>query len=252
MGPIEDIERILTRTQDIIVKNYTTNSDQYYLGGLYGAQETSRLSQQGSLPNFEDVEIAKLARVFEPSEGSAELHIGIDHLSAVVQTVGFYKNALDFVQPSLLGLTPGATDDESTLQSYYQQQVSVDIQKSSRPFEALIGSPKRETEWSSVPLLRNRITGTIPPLIHFTSAKPERDQWWPRTWFWSDAAALRAAAVAKGAGPRSLSDDIIAGRKWYAGNPDDTLGTGAWSGQNEWVPWDKLCGAHETVLFPQT
>lgn len=165
-----------------------------------------------------------------------EYHVGIDHESAIFQSLAFWKQYLTWTRLSNSWPSHHHGSRASVRNDVYQMQVPDDIRRSSPPYSTLPGGHapnSTETEWADTELMFNTITKHIPVTIHMTAEKQFRNIWWQRLWFQPHAENLRFAAI-----NRSNVDEVgretIGGHKWQNAQPpeakDVRLGgsNGAW------------------------
>lgn len=267
MGPIQDLKDMFQATLDLIHNNYTTDSDQFYFANVFGDQEYARLTLNQTLLEAQKRERygSEFKAKTEPPRqipsirpgSKVEYHIGIDYMSAMFQTIAYYKQFVAWIRPS----NSWHTDQYNHLDlagTKYGFDVPEDIAASTGPFAALqdSSSPSNNTvhypqSWNDVDLCVNTVTQVAPVTLHFTGEKALRQIWWDKIWFYRDAKKLRKASLALPIGP--LNEVPIAGKIWWnieAEDPEAGRG-GAWGDNGGWHSWTSLCKVHEDEVFPK-
>ena len=276
MGPVEDVRDIFRETLKLIHGNQTSGSDQYYFAAVFGNQEYVR----GRLQPDEHFSGRKEKHVDLPSLKSGartEYHIGLDYNWALFQTVAFFEDYLTWMTfdgfqkstfPSLF------TRKQQILTSdwYTERVIPNDIIRARPPFHAgipmesqIASTPPGAKDsikppfpvhlgWNDLSLGANVITGQIFPVLHFTSRKLLRAEWWTRLWFFPYAEELLKASVKLPRAP--FSTKAIGGKIWWPGKvlgQDDLINLGikggSFTGNGTFLAWDGICGVHEDELY---
>ncbi|KAF2724181.1 hypothetical protein K431DRAFT_282449 [Polychaeton citri CBS 116435] len=276
MGPLQDLKEMFRATLERIHTHHVTDSDQFYFAELFGEQEYARLSRK---PELQEVYKARKYRdedygdaapqdkvpsdpTFEPGQ-KVEYHIGIDYTSTAFQTLAFWKQYLTWMRPMDSLPSPqeqGALwlQDRSSPYSPHSFNLPQDIQKSPRPFSAMVSSPdykgnQTDVTWAEVELNYNVITGAAPVIIHYTGEKSFREIWWQRLWFQSQANNLRLAGKIHAS--NMLSKEPIGNITWHKAMTADAQefvqgGTsGAWTDTGAWYSWNSLCKPYEKEIY---
>ena len=274
IGTVADVRTIFEATLASIHANHTNDSDQFYIANLFGDQEYSRrlLKQEPDLPPAGTVDLPNI----EPGK-KTELHIGIDYLSSLFVTAGFYKNHLSWLW---FDAPKGAGQQlEGRIPNNpHGFELPDDIAASPHPFSAekkaywVDGNKNSDdgvknassllpldTTWRDIPLATNVVTKQIFVVIHFTFEKKLRDQWWDKMWFHPYSRSLLQAARKA---PRTpVLDEPVDGRIWWnaershLADPEQVRKSekgqfgGAWSDKGLWLPWNGLCHPFEKGIL---
>ncbi len=267
IGPVGDLKQVFKAALAMVVKNHTTESDQFYFANVHAAQEYARtLLAKGTDITLPEAKVEKDEDkefpVYQP-EQKVEYHIGLDYESTLFLGAAFQDhfiawfgfgqhveqpkdlNALDIMRPFPSELPP---DLESAPQPYAA------VTKKS---VAIIANDGIKPEsWHNVSLATHILTHEVPALIHFTGYKPYRDEWWDRMWYFADADLLLRAGVAATKKPKPKPITVTRdGREWWNAVPPDPSKWhsgergGAWSYAGEWLPWEDICGGFDDEVL---
>ncbi|KAF1838434.1 hypothetical protein BDW02DRAFT_565033 [Decorospora gaudefroyi] len=258
LGPVNDVRTMLRATQERINEKYDPayelrNSDQMYLADLWGDQEFARVLSLGHFKEFhksdwkpdwaEEISIPAL------EQGKrTEYHIGLDHRSALFQTMAGYRSYMAWIATNRLPLHSSQISVEP-----YRIDLPQDVLHARPPFASITNdSALSSKSWRDVRLGFNTVTGSTFPILHFTGDKTFRGRWWSRMWYFEHADRLRRAEAERKNDAIGTIDEVnwLKARPYESGK-GDRKGEEAWSDSGQKFGWDELCGAHEEVLYSE-
>lgn len=294
LGPAEDVRAVFRATYERIQTMYTIDSDQFYFADIWGIQEYNRRNLSGNLPeflaqrvwahdgyegdgHFEEVTL----QVPEVDEGRKEYHITIDYASELFQTNAYYdkyitwgrfdgtpvppsqstKNNLDAKALTGRKLLRDAPLDpaDPPHKSRGRRLLPEDINATQSPFDHLAagneaGDIPDHLRWHDLLLGRNKASGAVWGLIHFTPPKYWLDLWWFRMWYAPYAESIiRSAKAITADTPYTTTRD---NRTWFPYIAENSAGLtagmkagGGFADTGEWMEWGQLCGRLEDMVF---
>ena len=265
MGPVGDVRDVFQGTLDLIHKNHTTDSDQFYFANLFALQEYSRRLFQ---PNpFADVEGIDVSWPMIEMGQNTEYHIGLDYEGLLFQTMAFFRPSITWMTfdgtRKPLTTPPTGSQKRLSLDTYYDKALPDDLASGRPPHPGAFGGRHSSsginasrfpitTSWKDLKLGMNSISNNIFPLLHFTGPKEFREHWWDRMWFAHDAEELLLASAQNMR--RTIAEDAIGGNVWKTAKleiNETEWGDkgGAYGDNGAFLPWETLCGSHEPNLF---
>lgn len=271
MGPVGDVRKLFTATLDRIQRTYDPDyefreSDQFYLGDIYGEQEYIRSKKELEVHGKagEPVPGGPKDR-FVPapeSDQAAEFHMAIDYESAIFQTWAGYDRFVELLTYRSWTHSAKVTKNMFDLPNFrpYYLRLPTNVLDS---LTRLLDSIKHAHRGvSSRKLIRrlalgtNLVTRHVYPLLHCTGAKDYLDELWGKLWFSQSGLTrpLHESAINKSISEEPLSPFPIDDRIWKQANPAppeaQADGGGVWAdGDAGWLPWAQLCNEHEKILF---
>jgi hypothetical protein len=262
MGPVDHVRDIFKATLDLIHKNHTTDSDQFYFANVFGMQE---LDKRMLLPdpmegvNTNDVDIPKIEKGVRYQFG-----IGLDYEAVLFQTMAFFRQYITWMRFDGVKKPMGRDLPQVALLSdpYYEKVLPADIAAARGPYHAAIATKSQtlptHTTWRDLILGINVISNQIFPVLHFTGPKEFRHLWWTNLWFIEKAEELQKASTAMMKGPRQpFQRRKFGGRVWWPAEMKNQsqidLGEkgGVWSDNGTFLGWGDMCGAFEPALYGQ-
>lgn len=276
LGPVEAIRDIFRATLDLIHRNHTTDSDQFYFANIWADQEHARRLLEAE--PYKGIDKSKFDFPELIPGNRTEYFFGLDYEGVLFQTMAFFREFI--VWETFNGVVPAKvssiwkpTNKQQRLikrDPYYTKILPNDVANARGPFSAVheIQARQREEDpkaeivdssvvtnqtWRDLSLGVNANSNQIFPLLHFTGPKEFRKKWWPRLWFMPWAEDLLRASVKSRGG--TLGTKALGGKMWWPGlmgnesNADWGDKGGAWSDSGEWLGWQGLCGAHEGVIY---
>ncbi|KAH8821912.1 hypothetical protein F5884DRAFT_769405 [Xylogone sp. PMI_703] len=267
LGPVSHVRDVFNSTLELIHKNHTTDSDQFYFANLWAAQEFERRTLVEKEPYKEINKDTVDWPTLEKGQRN-DYYIGLDYEAVLFQTMAFFRPYLTWMKFNGQRLPSRSRGAPSTYQindPYYDRVLPKDLANSRSPFYAAIKSSLPDAKavnlpvelgWKDLSLGMNVISNQIFPLLHFTGPKEFRHLWWTRLWFVPYAEdLLKASARLLRMGREPLSDAPIGGQLWWPGELDAWKGVdrgikgGAFSDNSTFLGWDELCLKHEPVVF---
>lgn len=112
--------------------------------------------------------------------------------------------------------------------------------------------PDDETDWSSIPLLVDPNTGSVPPVISLPDysspafSDADEDDVWEKLWFQPYARTLLNQYLARSKSKEVASEAAVGGERWW-----DRRGGrgGVWTTEGEWIDTADLCASFGEDLF---
>lgn len=276
LGPVSEIRDIFHATLDLIHRNHTTDSDQFYFANIWADQEHARrLAEPKPYEGVkkEDFDFPELI-----PGNRTEYFFGLDYEGVLFQTMAFFREFI--VWETFDGMVPKKMSSIWKAEKKNQQLIKRDTyslkvlpndvadargpfsavkeaqakQKLENPDVELVNSTAITNQtWRDLSLGVNANSNQIFPLLHFTGPKEFRQLWWPRYWFMPWAEELLRASVAARGGP--LGTKLLGGKMWWPGLTGNETAAdwgekgGAWSDKGEWLHWKGMCGIHERVIY---
>lgn len=258
IGPLGDLRQVIDAALLLIenTRNATSkyrNSDQYYLGKLYGRQEAHRTEMMtGSVPR------TKGSRILPPQSHfgtyQMDLHIAVDYESAFTATqcanVQWMRN-IAFSSPDHKSVVKkNNPKKQHPFKPFTVQMPGNVVSALTKLYEALDYDQPASKWIREVKLGTNIATGHIYPFYHGTCKKSNFIQRYKELWIYPYAKGLlEAAAKAKG----SLTEQMVHGRWWTPARnyPEDQLG-GVFTDENDaFVSLESFCGRYLEQLVPE-
>lgn len=257
MGPVREVRDVFEAAQRKIEENHVTDSDQYYFGIVQGEQSYKRRILKMEADQAKGRDISQMELWLRPKRPEkdipklpagtrTEYYMGLDYESNLWQTIAYYDEYLTWVRHNISEqYTTGLTPWEYQFPNYILPDDLVHFSRSplsasARPNDARdanAGMSEELFSWSTVPLVVNTASMTIPPVVHFTGKKAYREIWWGRSWFYPHQKSMLEALWRRGPVKTGPHRDASAGA-WTLYNK--TIG---------WVDWeDGLCRPFERKL----
>ncbi|KAJ1333007.1 hypothetical protein MN608_02997 [Microdochium nivale] len=257
MGPVREVRDVFEAALRKIEENHVTDSDQYYFGIVQGEQSYKRRllklqADQAQGKNVSEMELFLLPKhpdkdIPKQVKGTrAEYYIGLDYESNMWQTIAYYDEYLTWVRHNISQHYISTMGDWNYQQpNYILPDDLVTLSPSPLAASERAGIHKSAithlsgelSSWSTVPLVVNTASMTIPPVVHFTGKKAYREIWWGRSWFYPHQKVLLESLRQRGPVKTGPHRDALAGAWTFF---DGKLG---------WVDWeDGLCQPFEAKL----
>jgi hypothetical protein len=285
IGPVDDMREFFRGTIHRIGVAYNPDyehreSDQMYMSDMWAEQEYMRTVEELKLrkePTVPDNDKSLIPpggpdNRFIPqytARQKVEFHLSLDYESALFQTRAFYEDYYTFIKFDQPGLAARITDNAAASLNFvpFDIRLPTAVRDSLGRLLASIHSNSTDIHalLAQTPLGTNVVTSHVFALFHCTGPKDYVRDFWKKMWFYRRAKSLLIAtlkAIIKD--KRVISETPIDGRTWRGATeypsaassiPQEdgnawVRASGAWSDVgNEWLPWQKLCSAHEGILF---
>ncbi|CAI7571922.1 unnamed protein product [Penicillium crustosum] len=279
IGPVGDMRELFAATLKRIEATYNpqhefSDSDQMYMGEIWGEQEFWRSVNRHNQYFHDDVDPKSIAPAGEPGKiiptrvagQKTEFHIGIDYKSGLFQTRAgsdTFLEHLAFNHTASAGGGVSALITKNSMQSPNFQPYNVNLPVNaisslvnilSAIPDVLKADPKDIV--TEIHLGTNLVTKNIYGLFHCIGEKTYLNHLWYRLWFQQYARPLLEAGVKSTKEKKEISNALIDGRKWvvahgYPITSDEGLhAVGAWMDvDGQWLTWRELCESFEDDIF---
>ncbi|KAJ5150403.1 uncharacterized protein N7500_010592 [Penicillium coprophilum] len=279
MGPVGDMRELFAATLKRINATYNpqhefSDSDQLYMGDIWGEQEFWRSVNKHNHYFHDDVDPRKIAPAGGPDQviptrvagQKTEFHIGIDHKSGLFQTRAGSDHVLEhlaFNQTVSDGVGASALITRNSIETPnfqpYEIQLPVNVissltRISSAISDVLKADPKDFV--TKIHLGTNLVTKRVYALFHCIGEKTYLNDLWYRLWFQQHARLLLEAGIQSMKEKKDISNVLIDGRKWaiahsYPITSDKGVNAaGAWVDvDGQWLTWRELCQSFEDDIF---
>jgi hypothetical protein len=257
IGPLGDLRDVIDAALLLIENTWNAtfkyrNSDQYYLGRLYGRQEVHRSKAiTGSYPQRKGLQKLPLESDFGMDR--TDFHIAVDYESAFTVTqcanVEWMRN-IAFTTPDHKSIVKNDNPKKQHPFKPFTIQMPGNIVSAlTKLYEALDhGQPA--TQWMrSIKLGTNIATGHIYPFYHGTCKKSNFISRYTDLWMYPYIRGLLEVA-ARVKGP--LTQRMIDGRQWISArdSPEGGLGGVYTDDGDGFVSLEHFCGKHLDQLIP--
>ncbi|RFU25366.1 hypothetical protein B7463_g10976, partial [Scytalidium lignicola] len=270
LGPVSHVRDVFNATLDLIHKNHTTDSDQFYFANLWAAQEFQRSMLEPTGEPYKNINKDHVDWLTVDSTKRFDYYIGLDYEAVLFQTMAFFRPYLSWMKfdglPKSTKTPRGTPLTHQISDPYYDRVLPADLANSRSPFYAALktrtpddtspSSLPLQLTWQDFKLGVNAISNQIFPLLHFTGPKEFRHLWWGRMWYVPYGEELLKASARLLQMPKEpISPQPIGGQVWWSGELDAWKGVdlgakgGAFSDNSTFLAWDGLCLEHEPVVF---
>lgn len=270
LGPVSDVRAIFEAASRQIQTEFHGYSDQWYFAEIFAQQEIKRNSLS-KRPKDLTKYLGKgssqqtLSQLVE--KAVVDLHMTLDYEASLFHANAFAVEDTEWIVfNSTSDSTKRSNSPKLRIRRKMPSLLPTDIGASRSPlFESGIGEElfdeassmelQSGTTWQDVQLLANKVTNSVPVLIHLNGNKEIQNEWWGQLWWaqngWGQKLLKSSSKASRG--PLGTTTDEKSGRKttWWKGSYNSLKldNGGYWSWKGEWLDFNQNCEKYSNILF---